>query len=47
MAELVFDCVGARAEPHAVVPLLTLELRITETTGVTVDAIALRCQIRI
>ena len=28
-------------------PLLTLELRITETSGVPVDAIALRCQIRI
>jgi len=47
VADLVFDCLGARAERHAVVPLLTLELRITETTGATVDAIALRCQIRI
>ena len=47
MAELVFDCIGARAERLAVVPLLTLELRITETSGVPVDAIALRCQIRI
>ena len=47
MAGLVFDCVGARAERHAVVPMLTLELRISETTGVPVDAIALRCQIRI
>ena len=47
MADLVFDCLGARAERHAVVPLLTHELRITETTGATVDAIALRCQIRI
>jgi hypothetical protein len=47
VAELVFECVGARAERLAVVPLLTLELRISETGGVPVDAIALRCQIRI
>ncbi|HEU5471488.1 MAG TPA: DUF6084 family protein [Actinophytocola sp.] len=47
MAELVFDCVGARADRFAVTPGLILELRIAETSGVTVDAIALRCQIRI
>jgi hypothetical protein len=47
VAELVFDCVGARAERHAVVPMITLDLRITETTGEQIDAIALRCQVRI
>jgi hypothetical protein len=47
VAELVFDCVGARAEQYAVAPTMSLTLRIAETTGVKVDAIALRCQIRI
>jgi hypothetical protein len=47
MAELVFDWTGARAERFAVVPSLTLSLKISETSGVPVDAIALRCQIRI
>ncbi len=47
MAELVFDCVGARPERYAVVPSMTFILRISETTGQQVDAIALRCQIRI
>ena len=47
MAELVFDCVGARPDRYAVVPSFTLTLRISETTGQKVDAIALRSQIRI
>ena len=47
MAELVFDCVGAQADRYAVTPGLTLQLRIAETAGERVDAIALRCQIRI
>jgi hypothetical protein len=47
VAELVFDCVGAHAERFAVSPSMSLTLRIAETTGVKVDAIALRCQIRI
>ncbi|HTT49853.1 MAG TPA: DUF6084 family protein [Streptosporangiaceae bacterium] len=47
MAELVFDCVGARPEPYAVVPSFSLVLRISETSGQQVDAIALRTQIRI
>ncbi len=47
MAELVFDCTGARPERYSVVPSMTLNLRISETTGQRVDAIALRCQIRI
>lgn len=47
MAELVFDCVGAEADRYAIVPSMTLRLRITETNGEKIDAIALRCQIRI
>ncbi|MCE7006847.1 DUF6084 family protein [Kibdelosporangium philippinense] len=47
MDQLVFDCVGVRVERYAVTPSMTLELRITETSGVRIDAIALRCQIRV
>jgi len=47
VAELAFDCIGARAERYAVVPTLSLTLRIAETSGQRVEAIALRCQIRI
>ena len=47
MAELAFDCTGARVDRYAVVPSLSLILRISETSGQQVEAIALRCQIRI
>jgi Family of unknown function (DUF6084) len=47
MAELSFDCVGARAERYALAPSMSLVLRISETSGQRVDAIAMRCQIRI
>ena len=47
MAELTFDCIGAQADRYAVVPALTLRLRISETSGQRVEAITLRCQIRI
>lgn len=47
MAELSFECIGARPEAYAVVPSMSLVLRIAETTGQRIDAIALRCQIRI
>ncbi len=47
MVELVFDCTGARADRFAVVPQMILQLRISETTGQRVEAIALRCQMRI
>lgn len=47
MADLVFDCVEARAERFAVVPSLTFVLSITETTGARIDSISLRCQIRV
>ena len=47
MAELVFDCTGARADRYAVVPQMVVSLRISETSGQRVEAIALRCQMRI
>jgi hypothetical protein len=47
MAELVFDCVGARADRYAVTPQMSLVLRVAEISGQRVEAIALRCQIRI
>ena len=47
MADLTFDCIGARAERYAVLPTISLTLRISETSGQRIDTIALRCQIRI
>ena len=47
MAELTFDCTGARPDKYAVTPLMYFSLRISETTGERVEAIALRCQFRI
>lgn len=47
MTELVFDCVGARAERWAAGPTLTFEVRVSETAGEPVGGIALRCQLRI
>jgi hypothetical protein len=47
MADLVFDCIGTRADKYAVVPQMLVTLRISETSGQRVEAIALRCQIRI
>ncbi len=42
-----FSVVDVFAEPYAATPQLTARLRITESTGQTVHAIALRCQVRI
>ena len=47
MADLAFECTGAEPDPFAVGPTMNFAVRIAETTGATVDAIALRCQIRI
>ena len=47
MAELAFDCIGMRPDKYAVVPQMLVTLRISETSGHRVEAIALRCQIRI
>src|ERR1700739_4424150 len=47
MAELTFGCTEAHATRYAATPTLSFALHITESTGVRVHAIALRCQIRI
>jgi hypothetical protein len=47
VAELVFDCVGAHSDKYAMAPSMSFALRIAETSGQKVEAIALRCQIRI
>jgi Family of unknown function (DUF6084) len=47
MADLVFGCTSARAERYSATPALSFALTITESSGVHVHAIALRCQIRI
>ena len=47
MAELTFGCTEAHAPRFAATPTLSFALTITESTGVRVHAIALRCQIRI
>jgi hypothetical protein len=47
MAELTFGCTEASAVRYAATPTLSFTLHITESAGVLVHAIALRCQIRI
>ena len=47
MSELVFDVLGVEPDPYAAAPTLNFGLRISETTGVRVHAIALRIQMRI
>lgn len=47
MADLAFECADVRPDPYAATPTLVFRLRVTETTGQVVNAIALRCQIRI
>ncbi|HXJ27669.1 MAG TPA: DUF6084 family protein, partial [Streptosporangiaceae bacterium] len=47
MAELTFGCTEAHAPRYAATPTLSFALTISESTGVRVHAIALRCQIRI
>jgi Family of unknown function (DUF6084) len=47
VADLIFGCTGVTADKYAATPSLTFQLAITERSGVTVHAIALRCQIRI
>ncbi len=47
MAELSFDCTGARPDKFAIAPAMSMTLRISEVTGQKIEAIALRCQLRI
>ena len=47
MSSLSFEVLGARAEPHAAVPTLSIRLRLTEPDALAVHAVALRCQVMI
>jgi hypothetical protein len=47
MADLAFDCVDVVPERYGAGPTLLFKLRVTETSGQRVHAIALRAQIRI
>lgn len=47
MSELDFVVVDVTAEKYAAAPALTMRLRIAESAGAVVHAVALRCQIRI
>jgi len=47
MSELSFSVLDVFAEPYAVAPQLTARLRIEESTGATIHAMALRAQVRI
>jgi hypothetical protein len=47
LTDLSFAVLGARAEPYAAVPTLVFRLRLTESTGERIHAVALRCQIQI
>ncbi|WP_300613381.1 DUF6084 family protein [Trebonia sp.] len=47
MANLTFGCAQASAARYAATPTLSLTLTISESTGAVVQAIALRCQLRI
>ncbi len=47
MTALDFEILDARPEPHAAVPTIMLRLRVDESNGARVHALALRCQIRI
>jgi hypothetical protein len=47
MSGYAFTVLDVFAEPYAATPQLTARLRIEESTGQTVHAIALRCQVRI
>jgi hypothetical protein len=47
VSELAFTVVDVRPQEHAAAPHLLFRLRITESTGAVVHAVALRCQLRI
>ncbi|MDJ0394698.1 DUF6084 family protein [Rhodococcus sp. G-MC3] len=47
MTQLSFSVIDIVPEEYAVTPNLTVQLRIEETTGATIHALALRCQVRI
>lgn len=47
MAELSFECLGARPDPYGTSPTLLFTLRVSEVDGGRVHAVALRVQMRI
>ncbi len=47
MTELAFEVLDVRPQEHAAAPHLLFRLRISETSGEVVHAMALRCQLRI
>lgn len=47
MTALAFEVVGAQPQAHAAVPTIMMRVRVSETDGGAVHALALRCQIRI
>lgn len=47
MGEIGFECLDVRPERYAAAPTLLFKLRVSETDGRRIHAIALRCQIRI
>jgi hypothetical protein len=47
MTELAFTVLDAAPEPYAAAPTLRFRLRVTESTGATVHAVALRAQVQI
>lgn len=47
MAELDFEVLDIFPEPYGATPQLTARIRLLESTGTVIHAIALRCQVRI
>jgi Family of unknown function (DUF6084) len=47
MTELAFDVLDVVPQAHAAAPHLLFRMRVTESSGAVVHAIALRCQLRI
>jgi Family of unknown function (DUF6084) len=47
MIDLAFSVIGARVDPYAASPAVILRLRVEESTGAKIGAIALRVQIRL
>jgi hypothetical protein len=47
VAELSFEATGASPDRFAIAPAMSMSLRISEVTGQSIEAIALRCQVRI
>jgi hypothetical protein len=45
--ELSFSVTGADCEPHAAMPTILVHLKVEERTGASVQALVLKCQVRI